>query len=64
MIVKHKFQLYKLLVTKLLDTKSSGYQIFRLPNRQVTKFLGYLIVRLPHCWLPSCWLPNCRVTKL
>ena len=39
MIVEHKFQIYKLLPTKLIVTKLSGYQIVGLPNFQVTKCL-------------------------
>ena len=58
MFVKHQFQLYKLLVTKL-----SSYQIVKLSNCQVTKLSDYQIVRLPNCWFPNCWLPNYQVTK-
>ena len=39
-------------------------QIVRLPNCQVTKLLGYQIVKLSNYQLPNFQLPNFQVTKL
>ena len=52
MIVKLKFKLYKLLVTKSIRS----YQIVGF---QIIYMSGYQIVKLP-----NCQLPNSRVTKL
>ena len=59
MIVKRKFQSYKLCVAKLSVTKLSGYQIVRLPNCQVTKLSGYQIVRLPNDQVTKLLVTNC-----
>ena len=74
MIVKHQFQLYKLLANKLSSyqivrlpnfqvTKLSSYQIFRLPNFQVTKFSGYKLLVTKLSSYQIVRLRNCQLPK-